>query len=1160
MRNRGLRAFVRSNRLSQRRSLVEACESRRLLVSTSISDYAPISTAADAQIEVDGIGYYLAMTGDYRVQVIRTDGTAGGTYAVGGQVGWSYTQDAQFRRIGNSLYFLGDNLSTSGKELYQLDLQTQTTRQVTGLGGGNSIDGDLVTLGSKLYFRAGKPATGGELYTTDGVGNAQLVIDLYPGSTTGLHSVASIDGSLYLWAQTPNGWQFLLSDGTSAGTEVIRTFPSVGSIRSGFAETDNGVIFFVDGEVWVTDGTATGTQKLANTAASGSSVTVRPDPVSNGSFAVFQGHDGTMWRSDGTASGTLSLGISMPVFFASFPAVKGDSIYIPAGGLYRVTATGLTQMWSGEAGPVHGRETYYSYTAGDNIYFSGTAPGIQFGVGRSDGVTVDGAVLIDDQDYVGGGDQPKAFMRLGNRIVYGLADHLWSIEANAPALPSISGQVFNDVNANGVWDSGEPIETRARVFTDYNLNGDQNNSAGETPISLDSEGRFYLRYAPPRTFSIRPDPFQMQPYMVRSTPDASVTPVPGVPITNLLIGIHSRNTVSGRVVNDANGSSTINSGETGLAGVTVLADVNANGLLDVGEPTVLTDSQGSWSFADLPLGDYEILPVPPEGFYPSLPLAPLRIRATQFGLSSTSNNFAVSPVPSRAVVSGFVFIDPDADGVLDANESVTSGRTVWNDLDDDGVLDTNEPRANTTSNDGHRFILVVNPGVLRLRVQLTGFPGWITTNPVNSTIAAGERRHHLLLGVGVAPPSGNSVGGYVFNDLDRDGIRDSGENALTSYRVGLDLNKDGAVNFNEPTRQVDPFGFFRFNDLPAGTYDVRLADRARNFLQTVPANGAAVSVNLSDNASVQNLLLGGVILPDSELHPVTFRTFVDLNQDCVRQTNEPYQTDQSVLFDLNRDGIENGSDFRLYSTSSGASSTGMLAPGSYRTHFSLPSGWTITTPQLVSNETQVNGPVALDVGVYRPRAVASSPGYDGNKRQIRVALSSDATRFNGNLSTGVRVRSLATGNVHPASVTFVPADLQNGIGGRSVIQFGSFQSPLSLPDGRYIVEIDGALLAASDDATLPPSATVPFFVLRGDVTGNGLVDFEDLLVVAQHYGSSGRTYSQGNIDYSADGLVYFDDLLILAQQYGKSLSVMSLMSTASEPTAKRRKPVDEIVM
>lgn len=59
--------------------------------------------------------------------------------------------------------------------------------------------------------------------------------------------------------------------------------------------------------------------------------------------------------------------------------------------------------------------------------------------------------------------------------------------------------------------------------------------------------------------------------------------------------------------------------------------------------------------------------------------------------------------------------------------------------------------------------------------------------------------------------------------------------------------------------------------------------------------------------------------------------------------------------------------------------------------------------------------------------------------------------------------------------------------------------------------------------------------LKGDANLSGNVNFDDLLALAQNYGSSSAVWTRGDFDYN--GVVTFDDLLALAQNYGGSASV-----------------------
>ena len=94
---------------------------------------------------------------------------------------------------------------------------------------------------------------------------------------------------------------------------------------------------------------------------------------------------------------------------------------------------------------------------------------------------------------------------------------------------------------------------------------------------------------------------------------------------------------------------------------------------------------------------------------------------------------------------------------------------------------------------------------------------------------------------------------------------------------------------------------------------------------------------------------------------------------------------------------------------------------------------------------------------------------------------------------------------------------------------GSFSSVVTAGlrhDWNYSLTTDsqGLLLKALGSAT----ADIP-----GDASGDGTVNFTDLLILAQHYGKP-ALLSGG--DFNGDGTVTFADLLILAQHYGQTLT------------------------
>jgi hypothetical protein len=73
---------------------------------------------------------------------------------------------------------------------------------------------------------------------------------------------------------------------------------------------------------------------------------------------------------------------------------------------------------------------------------------------------------------------------------------------------------------------------------------------------------------------------------------------------------------------------------------------------------------------------------------------------------------------------------------------------------------------------------------------------------------------------------------------------------------------------------------------------------------------------------------------------------------------------------------------------------------------------------------------------------------------------------------------------------------------------------------------------------LAANTVIVKFTRVGDLNLDGVVNFTDLLILAQHYGQPTSKWDQGDLNY--DGMVNFADLLGLAQNYGGTLSAAQL--------------------
>lgn len=115
---------------------------------------------------------------------------------------------------------------------------------------------------------------------------------------------------------------------------------------------------------------------------------------------------------------------------------------------------------------------------------------------------------------------------------------------------------------------------------------------------------------------------------------------------------------------------------------------------------------------------------------------------------------------------------------------------------------------------------------------------------------------------------------------------------------------------------------------------------------------------------------------------------------------------------------------------------------------------------------------------------------------------------------------------------------------------GSYQL-LPLPGGAnntvinsfaYGIDGEGDIVGTIGPANQPvPALWIPHR-LPGDANFDGIVDFSDLLVLAQHYGQPGE-WVDG--EFSGGGTVNFADLLTLAQHYGQTQSADQLYSAVS---------------
>ena len=180
--------------------------------------------------------------------------------------------------------------------------------------------------------------------------------------------------------------------------------------------------------------------------------------------------------------------------------------------------------------------------------------------------------------------------------------------------------------------------------------------------------------------------------------------------------------VSGRVFYDENlnGQS---SGDGGLLGVTVFADLNDDGVYTVGEPSTVTEADGNFSLS-VSAGTVDILAVAPPQYLPTTTTSRTVTVPNSGNVSGLEFGFGIV----TGVKTGIAFDDADGDGVMDANEAPLKDVYIYLDADGDDRPDLGEV-STLTAEDGSYFFNFGTPGDYVIRAVPT--PGYQVSFPAS---------------------------------------------------------------------------------------------------------------------------------------------------------------------------------------------------------------------------------------------------------------------------------------------------------------------------------------------------------------------------------------------------------------------------------------------
>ena len=389
--------------------------------------------------------------------------------------------------------------------------------------------------------------------------------------------------------------------------------------------------------------------------------------------------------------------------------------------------------------------------------------------------------------------------------------------------------------------------------------------------------------------------------------------------------------ITGSVFFDKNGNGKQDADETGIADVTLtLKDENS---VVVG--TTKTDSSGFYGFFDIKAGKFTIEETQPDGF-DSSSLDTLLVTVPAEGL--IGQNFA----EVTSSISGQVYLDLNNNGFRDANEQGLGGVliTLTGTETTSGKAVT---RTTTTGVDGKYSFANLRAGTYVVEeTQPIGVADGQDRTGTGGGTLANDKVSNISLGIGASVTGydfgevNRGMSGVVFVDLNNNGLQDAGEPGIAGVQINL-TGTDSGGNAVTRIAFTSATGFFSFNDLPVGTYELTQTQPGgwTDGQDRVGTLGGTLANDKISNIIVTAGSFGTGYLFGEQGTVLTGRVFIDSDRDSIEDPTEAHLG--GVLLTLR--GPENELIGTTLTAADGSYMFGPLVAGDYTLEMTLPNGY-----------------------------------------------------------------------------------------------------------------------------------------------------------------------------------------------------------------------------